>query len=250
VFGAFSPTELNREYKPGIDAVKLDFFPSHASSLALAYVFGNRDADNFKDSGALHYRTVIGQESEVTLLAGKISGTVTAGGSFETSWLGIGWRLESILFEQVDNNKHDNFSIAGLDYQFSNGLLVGLEFYYNSLGATEESKLLQSAGQISFINGQQKHLGQNLVGITFSKNLTPLLTGNYNFLASKLESSDNETSWSSLHQVFFSYSLADEADALLALHIGNGRGLDNFGRPRSEFGHVPASLSLRLRYYF
>lgn len=250
VFGAFSPLELNREYKPGVDAVKFDFFPSFSSGLAVAYVFGDRDADNFEDSAALHYRTVIGQVSEITLLAGKIVGAITGGGSVETSWLGIGWRLESILFKEPEKDKYDNFSIAGFDYQFSNGLIIGFEYYYNTLGANKESDLLESASQVTYINGQQKHLGQNVAGFAFSKNLTPLLTGNYNFLAARLENADEESSWSTLHQIFFSYSIADEADALLAFHYGTGKGLDNFGLPRSEFGHVPASVSLRLRYYF
>lgn len=252
VFGAFSPTELNREYKHGIDGVKLDFFPTNESDLALAYVFGNRDKENFEDSAALHFRTTLGQNSEVTLLAGKIAGIITGGGSFETGWLGMGWRLESILFKQVGNgsNKHDNFSIAGVDYQFSDNLLIGLEYYYNSLGATSEDKLPQSARQTTFINGQQKHLSQNVFGIAFSKTLTPLLSGNYNFLASSLETPDDKTSWSAFHQLSFLYSLTNEADALLAMHYGTGKGLDTFGRPRSEFGHTPASLSLRLRAYF
>ena len=238
VYGAFSPLELNREYKPGIDALKFKFFPGYASSLTLAYVFGNRDEKDFEDSAALNYRTTIGQDSEITLLAGKIAGAVTAGGSVETSWLGIGWRLESILFKEPEKDKYDNFSIAGLDYQFSNGLIVGLEYYYNTLGANKENDVLESASQATYINGQQKHLGQNVFGFAFSKILTPLLTGNYNFLASSLETADAETSWSTLHQVFFTYSVADEADALLAFHYGAGKGLNNFGLPRSEFGHV------------
>ncbi len=250
VFGAFSPLELNREYKPGIDAIKFNFFPNFESGLTLAYVFGNRDEKDFEDSAALNYRTTLGQASEVTLLAGKIVGAVTGGGSIETSWLGIGWRLESILFKEPEKEKPDNFSIAGLDYQFSNGLIIGLEYYYNTLGANKESELLESASQATFINGQQKHLGQNIVGFAFSKNLTPLLTGNYNLLGARLEDTDANTSWSTLHQFFFNYSIADEADALLAFHYGTGKGLDNFGLPRSEFGHVPATVNLRLRYYF
>jgi hypothetical protein len=250
VFGAFSPIEINREYKPGIDAVRLNIFPDFESSLALAYVFGNQDIDEVEDSAALHYRTIIGQDSEITLLAGKITGIVTGGGSFETSWSGIGWRLESVMFKIPDGDKNDIFSIAGIDYQFANDLILAIEYYYNSLGATKESRLPESTRQLTYINGQQKHLGRNVIGLALTKTLTPLLTGNYNFLASALETEDEKTGWSSLHQLLFSYSIADEADALLAFLYGNGKGLNMLDQPRSEFGHTPASISLRLRYYF
>jgi len=250
VFGAFSPTELNRDYKPGIDALKFDWYPTPNSSHTLAYVFGNQDIDDLEDSGAWHYRTIIGQSSEITLLAGKIAGVVTGGGSFETSWLGMGWRMESIIFKIPDNDSNDNFTIAGVDYQFDNGLFIGVEHYHNSLGVPEESDLAQSARQVSYINGQQKHLSRNVTGIALSKPLTPLLTGSYNFLASSLVSPDNETSWSTLHQFSFLYSLMDEADALLAILYGTGKGLDSASLPRSEFGHIPLSISLRLRAFF
>jgi hypothetical protein len=129
-------------------------------------------------------------------------------------------------------------------------VLFGLELYYNSLGATREDRLALSAAQPTYINGQQKHLAQNVMGVSLTKTLTPLLTGNYNFLVSALEGIDGSNDWSSLHQVLLSYSIADEADALVAFHYGTGKGLNTLGQPRSEFGHVPASLSLRVRYYF
>lgn len=250
VFGAFSPIELEREFKPGIDAVKFDFFPTNESDLALTYVFGNRDEEDYKDSIALHFRTSFGQDSEITLLVSEIAGIQTGGGSFETGWLGIGWRAESVLIENKNSNTNDNFSIAGLDYQFSDNLLFGFEYYYNTQGATQENNLSLSAQQDSFISGQQKHLSQNVLGIVVSKTLTPLLNGNYNLLASSLESADEKNNWSYLHQLSLTYSITDEMDALLAAHYGTGKGLNTSGIPQSEFGHIPTTLSLRLQAYF
>jgi len=37
---------------------------------------------------------------------------------------------------------------------------------------------------------------------------------------------------------------------LLSVAIGTGKGLDASGNPRSEFGHLPPTMTLRWRCYF
>lgn len=250
VFGAFSPTDLDTDFKPGIDAVTADLYPSAFSSLTGAYVFAPHDNDAFKDSGALYYRRQVGKLSELSLLAGSVIGNRLAGGSFESAWGGMGWRIEGLYYHLKASDENAFFWIGGVDYQFSNGTIVAAEWYDNSRGATREDELGAMADDPLVVYGLQQQLGRQLMGLTLERDITPLLHGSYTLLASSLYDQEGVRHSSLLHQVNFRYSVSDESDLLFSLLAGTGKGLDSADQPQSEFGYLPMSLSLRLRFYF
>jgi hypothetical protein len=53
-----------------------------------------------------------------------------------------------------------------------------------------------------------------------------------------------------LHQLSLVRSLSNESDLLLSAAFGSGRGLDGAGAPRSSFGQLPPTATLRWRRYF
>ena len=250
VFGSFSPTDLDTDYKPGIDAVALDYFPSPFSSLTAVYAFAPQNQSTVTDSGALHYRRQIGELSEMTLVAGTITGNTIIGGSLESAWEGVGWRLEGVHYQLRDTDEQALFWIAGLDYQFENGTLLSAEYYDNSRGAMNEADLTGSYTDTLIATGLQQQLSRQLIGVGLSRDLTPLLSGGYTLLAGQLEDMDGAHAWSQLHQINLSYSVSNESDLLASLLIPRGRGLTPLDEPQSEFGHIPMSISLRLRFYF
>lgn len=75
VFGAFAPTDLDTDYKQGIDAASLQWYPSAFSSLTVAYVPGPADDNAGKDSAAAYYRGLISDRTELSLLAGRVWAT-------------------------------------------------------------------------------------------------------------------------------------------------------------------------------
>ena len=254
VFGAFAPTDLDTDFKPGIDAARLDWFPSNFSSLTAVYAFSAKDnvtVDN-KTSAAVHYRRQVGELSELALLAGGVIGNRVLGASFESTWAGIGWRIEGVQYNFTETNENSLFWIAGIDYQFNNGTLLAAEWYDNSRGANNITALTSINSQTdSFIKyGLQQQLSQNVLGISLSKDLTPLLRGTYILLASPLKEVDNKLSASLLHQFNLTYSVSNESDILFSLQLANGQGLSATAKPQSEFGHLPAAMSVRLRFYF
>ena len=255
VFGAFSPTDLDTDYKPGIDAARLDWFPSGFSSLTAVYTFSDNKiaAVNDHKSAALHYRSQVGEQSEYALVAGGIIGNSVFGASFESSWSGMGWRVEGLHTQFTTTEKDSVFWIAGIDYQFSDGTLFTAEWYDNSRGANSVSSLtnLQTGTLLKY--GLQQHRSQNVLGIALSKTISPLLQGSYSLLASPLkddEDADGQTDTSLLHQFNLTYSVSDESDLLFSLLFASGKGLNNSFKLQSEFGHVPASMTIRLRFYF
>jgi len=44
--------------------------------------------------------------------------------------------------------------------------------------------------------------------------------------------------------------VSNDSDLLFSLLYGNGEGLNFADEPQSEFGHLPLSMSLLLRFFF
>jgi len=251
VFGAFAPTALDTDYKPGIDAAVIDWFPSAFSSLTAAYVLAPRHNAAVDDSAAIHYRRQVGERSEIALLAGKVIGNDVVGASFESDWAGVGWRIEGVRYDLKQTREKSLFWIAGVDYQFSGGTLISAEWYDNSHGATSENSLTGMLSDPLVASGLQQQLGRRVLGLSASKDITPLINTSYKLFASALKDAvGDRTTTSLLHQLSFVYSVSNESDLLLSFLYATGKGLNPQGQPRSEFGHQPAGVTLRFRYYF
>lgn len=250
VFGAFAPTDLDTDYKPGIDALTVDAYPSEFSLLTGVYVPAPEDEPEIDNSGALHYRSQVGELSELSLLAGSVIGNRVFGGAFESAWGGMGLRLEGVHYTLNENDEQAVFWIAGIDYQFEDGTLIAAEWYDNSRGATKQTELQEMADDPLVLYGLQPHLSRQVLGMMVEKDITPLLQGGYTLLASYLRDNDDKRHISLLHQLNLIYSVSNESDLLMSLLYGNGQGLDSKEQPGSEFGHIPMAITLRLRFYF
>ncbi|HEY9148596.1 MAG TPA: hypothetical protein VIQ22_06255 [Gammaproteobacteria bacterium] len=250
VFGAFAPTELDTDFKPGIDALAVEWYPSAFSSFNAVYVPAPKSSELLDDSGAVYYRRAVGQMSELSLLAGSVLGNYVAGGAFESAWGGMGWRVEGAYYRAGEGERNAHFWIAGVDYQFDNGTLLTAEWYDHSLGATEVVELENVVTEPLFYYGLQQQLGRRVLGLSLARDLTPLVQGSYTLLGSSLRDDDAEQHVSLLHQLNLVYSVSNESDLLLSVLFAGGAGTGLEDEPRSEFGHLPTTLSLRLRFYF
>ena len=250
VFGAFAPTDLDTDFKPGIDTAVIDWFPSAFSSLTAVYALSPKDDVQTENSAALHYRRQIGERSDLALLAGRINGDHVIGASFESEWGGVGWRLEGVQHARTEQSGHDVFWIAGADYQFDDGTLIAAEWHRDGRGTSRETMLADIQESSSYTNGLQMHASRNVLGFLLDKDLTPLWHGAYKLFVSPLKDDGDHTAYSCLHQLNFTYSVSNESDLLISLLYASGKGMSDTGTVQSEFGHVPTSLTLRYRHYF
>jgi len=255
VFGAFSPTDLDTDYKQGIDALRFNWFPSDFSSLTAVYAFSPNDNAAIKQqtksaNSAVHYRQQVGEQSGYALLAGSIIGYQIIGASFESAWSGMGWRVEGAYYNDTNTKNDFTFLIAGLDYQINNETIITAEWYNNSRGASTVSAMTNPTVDLFSQYGLQPQLSQNVLGVSINRVLTPLINATYTFLLSPLKDTNGTLGNSLLHQFNLNYSVSDESELLLSLLWGSGRGLNLGGKTQSEFGHIPFSLSMRLRFYF
>lgn len=250
IFGAFAPTDLDTDFKAGIDAAVLNYYPSAFSSLTAVYVFAPEDKDAIDNSHALHYKRQLGDTSEIAVLAGSVIGNNVFGASFESDWQGLGWRVEAAHYKLSSPDKDSTFWITGIDYQFNDGTLVAAEWYNNSRGASNETELASMQADLWLEYGLQQQLGQHVLGLLLSRDITPLLHAGYTLLMSGLKDINQQFSTSLLHQFNLVYSVSDESDLLVSLLHANGNGLNQQNEAQSEFGHIPGSLTVRLRFYF
>lgn len=249
VFGAFAPTDLDTDYKPGIDAAVVNWYPSDFSSLTVVQAFAPRNDPTVRNSAAMYYRRQVGQTAQMALVAGEITGHRAVGASIEDDWRGIGWRLGA-LHTRGRSRAGAVFWIAGLDYQFDNGTLVTAEWYDNGRGALRQADLPARLAEPLVTTGLQQHGVRRVFGATVRRDVSPLLNASYTLLVSRLKNAANGTDASLLHQIGLTWSIGNESDLLAAWSWSTGSGLDAAGRPHSEFGHLPARLTVRWRRYF
>jgi hypothetical protein len=210
-----------------------------------------KDNDLLENSGALYYRRQAGDISEFSLLGGSVLGNTVLGGSFESALGGMGWRMEGAHYTLKDTNEKFLYWIAGVDYQFSDGTLIAAEWYDNGHGASSEAGLAAMSVDPLVSYGLQQQLGRQILGLMVDRDITPLLHGSYSLFAAALNDEQDKLTTSLLHQLTLSYSVSNESDLLFSLLLGDGKGLDSSsGLPQSEFGYLPAAMTLRLRFYF
>jgi len=245
VFGAFNATELDRDYKPGIDLLTVDYFLNDFSSLSLVYVFSPWNTNEVYDSQAMFYQRQFGLSSNFSFLLGNIQDNKTIGTAVETDWHGAGLRFEASVFETPEFDSLKTFWITGLDYQFSNDIFFSLEYYYHSAGTNDSENVEAVMDRKLYLSGLQKHISRHLLGLTLQKNVTPLLNMNYFLLAANM---DNKISM--LHQITGILSVSNESDLWLTLLLGTGEGINDQDAMQSEFGHIPVGASIKFRMYF
>lgn len=242
LFVSFAPLAMDTEYKPGIDAVQLHYYPTDLSSMTLAYVLGPKELGWAGDSAIMRYRGPLGEESEMTLLAGAIREEDLAGGSLESAGLGMGWRIEGVAFRRPKAIGSEANVIAGADYQLDDGGQLLGELYYNSLGATYEDELRGVLLSTRYRQGRIKQLSRFVLGTGYSNDFAGLWNGSYLLFVSALKDNNGSRPLSLLHQLLLTYSISSDAEAAFSLLTGSGRGEKGTFSPRSEFGHMPATL--------
>jgi hypothetical protein len=162
----------------------------------------------------------------------------------------MGWRVEGIHYNLREGDEDLLFWIAGVEYQFDDGTLLHAEYYNNERGATTEAEVSGAFSDELISLGLQQHLSRQLIGFGLSRDLTPLLSGSYLLLGSWLDDDSASLATSLLHQVNLTYSVSNESDLLMSLQLPSGKGVTSVDEPQSEFGHIPISFTLRLRFYF
>jgi hypothetical protein len=267
VYLAFSAHQFDRDYKAGVDAIKIDIPLGDFSGINLVGVMGRSltggvyENDRRLDASWLG-SSVMGRvfgnvlEWDVAMQIAKVYGGYSFGGALSGELGALAVRAEGAFFlvdePQVltvaghsipgENEQTDHFTgVIGLGHRFESTLNIEVEFLYN--GAAD-SDLNLAAIRVS--NGSTLNMSKTILGLTASYEIIPILSGQAVWM---LSFSDG----SSLVQLGLTLSVADEADMFFGTLIGLGaRPSGSTLQPilKSEFGTYPNSFYMQYKYYF
>ncbi|OGA54802.1 MAG: hypothetical protein A3F74_25045 [Betaproteobacteria bacterium RIFCSPLOWO2_12_FULL_62_58] len=210
----FSPIQLEREERLGVDAVLVErklgalsrlgavYAPQHASrdSSAAAQWHGNRSGVDFSLVGGKFRRDhMVGID-----LAGQIGSA------------GVRGELTSTRPETGASYRR---AVAGLDYAFPNTLNLTAELYYNGGGASDR----QAYDFASLFAGRIQNVGRRYVGLFAGYEITPLLKWNNYFVG-------NLADHSSYFSPSLTYSMKTSLDWTVGVQLFRGSNGSEYGR--------------------
>ena len=256
VFLAFGATQFDRDYKPGVDAVRLDVSLGDFSGVNLIGVPGLEDSAAPRE-GAWYRSAVLARGFgnlrtwDVAAQAGKILGGYQIGGAVageiaagEIDALEVRGEAAYFLAQDATGPAPDDHlsAVFGLGYSFVEGdLQTQIEYLFN--GAAEGPR---SARFASIAAGRLQHVNRHLMGGLATYQLHPLVIGSIALVRGMEDGS-------SLLQPGLVYSAADEVEVLFGAVVARGSrprvdegGLDL----RSEFGTYPSYYYVESKIYF
>jgi hypothetical protein len=269
VFAPFDPRQLDRDYKPGIDALRTDLALGDLSGLVLVAAAGRSldTANEPTESGfaelswygsALFARafTTLGGW-DLAVQGGKVYGGWHAGFGVVGEVAGVDIRGEVVQFLAEDSpalapgllpdserQVEDATSVVvGVGRRFESSLDLHAEYFLNGGGdgdALEASFLRVSGGTLLSAS-------RHLLGVSASYEMTPLVTATLGWIVS-LEDGSGQVLPSLV------WSLSDDAELVVGLFVAHGKRPESgaFGVPRlrSEFGTYPSYLYVEPKIYF
>jgi hypothetical protein len=243
LFNAFSPVEIDREYKSGVDAVRLEWALGSFSQLEAVYA---AFADDFRyQSVAVRGRKTIGNV-DVGGMTGKFFRDFVIGPFVDGEINGVGARGELTFTHDTTEKGQGRRTfvrgVSSIDYRFANGLYTLLEYYFNGFGETDPATYLKLFPLERVTRGEIFNFGRHYLGALLQYEFHPLVQGD-------LFAQWNLRDQSALIAPLLAVSLSDEADMRLGAYFPIGTGLVG-SQIQSEFGLYPQVYYLELRLYF
>ena len=254
-FVPFDPADPFREYRAGVDAVRIQGFSGPFTELE--FVFRPSDTRDGTTITALARITTASRPWQVSSWAGvlhdagaaSVGATLTAAGAAFRGEAQVRWPEEVVRFSIGADR---SFPLAGRD------LYVIVEYQRDGFGAKDPDDYLAVLLSDPYSRGELQVIGRNEAAFQASWQITPLATAD-------LLTTWNMNDGSFLVTPAASYSLSNEAYIRGGFFFGIGPGtrqiaLPTFASgpldpgeqvvPGSEYGIVPTSLYVSLSAFF
>ena len=254
LFLPFGSTQFNRDYKAGVDAVRVDLALGDVSGATLVGVPGRSGAPPAAAGDAWHRSALVARAFgntrgwDVAAQGGKILGGYHLGGAVTGELGPVQLRGEAAWFAALDETGTGSAAgshlgaVAGAGRGFAvRDLQLQAEYFYNggARGDLKERLALVARGQL-------RHTSRHLLGGLASGRIHPLVSGSLALLWAPGDGSR-------LAQPGLVWSAADEVGVVAGAVLARGR------RPtgttaeelmfRSEFGTWPDFCYLETRLY-
>jgi hypothetical protein len=246
LFAPFSPLEVDREWRSGVDAARADIKLTDRSSIDLVGAFGdtvNRSAFAARArgyAGSVDLEVVGGRRGQ-DLFAGVTSSAAV--GDAEVHG-------EAAAFRVPEGTNHDVVwkAVVGGSYRLpiGAGILAYAEYHYSGFGADQPEDILAMVATPSFVGrfvrGDVQILSRHAVGVTASYEASTEITYSAQWLY-------NPGDRSGIAAPAITYTFSDAVSVLGTVYVPYGRPPEG-GVLRSEYGAAPLSGLVQLRWYF
>ena len=258
LFSPFSPTEVDREWRRGIDAVHAEVRIPELPGLSadLIAVFGDVRSGDLTSwallgrvravLGDVDGEVILGRRGEDNVVGGALSATIGDAevhgelALFGTDGLGIDGGLFGTRAVVAKG-------LIGGSYVLDvhRGVRVVLEYHYSGFGVDaigeDASILFDPAFQARFARGDSQILGRHAIALVLSAELFDDLSGAVSYLQSPVDGSG-------MVAPSFTWSASESVTLLLDVFVPWGTPPSN-AVPRSEWGSSPTTVFLQARFY-
>jgi hypothetical protein len=253
VFAPFSTLEFDREWRRGIDAVRIERYVSDTSSVELIGAFGQTWEQSailgrFRGYwGDIDAEIIFGKRAEDTMYAGTISGLV---GDAEA-------HAEMAFFStpeaQIDGGFFGNdhlvcTSVVGGSYTFSigNGLTFVAEYHYSGFGVENIRNATVRLTDMDFTNrllrGDLQIIGRQAIALQFAYPINTNWNSSLLYLQSPIDGSGIIAP-----SLIWDISSSTSCDLSFFIPWGN---TPIAGNIQSEYGSSPLAMFFQLRAYY
>jgi hypothetical protein len=247
LFAPFAPERIDRDYKAGVDAIRLTIPTGDFSEWDIVVAGqGSNIADDFSAAVLRRWNMA---NSDVGFMAASSHSDWVLGGFFVTELWGNGIRGEVAYTDSGDEldveiGRADFWRASlGLDRQLSEKLTLVGEIAWSGYGATRPGDYLRILRADRVSRGEVNALGRPYAGVSLAWQAHPLLMVNGVGLA-------NLDDGSILLQPTGTWSVSDNGTVLFGVIIGIGKGMTESGQLGSEYGATPTTVWGAFKYYF
>ncbi len=242
-FSPFSPSDPFREYRGGVDALRIRFSPGPFSEVETV-VRPARTPAGTTLTALARGQTLLGNWA-VGAWGGMLDDEA-AGAAFATGAIGATAVRADVEVRRGVAGGAVARGALGLDRRFSlagRDLYVVAEAQVDGLGTTETSQLLAVASSKPFVRGEMQVLGRYEALVDGSWQVHPLLAVDVLAMANLL---DGSTLWAP----GLSWSATASATVRAGMFVGAGAGTSTPVRLGSEYGSVPGLGYAAISWFF
>jgi hypothetical protein len=271
----FFPTTIDQEYKPGVDAIRVDGYVGMSLFTAVV-AYGGSDplteataleAENPYDPAtdtlaAAYAQTTVGV-TDLGAFYGYVHGDHVAGATMTTAVGPVGLTADATVTVPPEDKPFFRGVVGALYRPTATTTLTG-EFYVQSLGANEAEDYLATQLGDRWTRGELWLAGRYYLGLAVSQEITPTFSGNLAIIG-------NLADPSAFIAPTFSWSVASNAEVGFGAYFGVGKRpgevdeaalleaalggasdaeLARLLGVRSEFGTYPHSGFVQIKAYF
>lgn len=251
----FNPAVIDQEYKPGVDAVRVDLYHGFATKLTLAAAY----AGSWEPEGlilAAYGQTTVGV-TDLGLFVGSVRRDAVLGGSVVTSVGPVGLTSDVAVTLPAVGDPYLRATLGTL-WRPTTTTTVTAEAYVQTLGSTKPANHLQTTTLPAFQRNEIWLMGVLYASVAVSQEITPTVSANVAVVGNLLDPS-------AFVAPSLAWSVAGNVDLAVGGFVGVGKrpreltpddlarlaggdlALDYLG---SEFGTYPGVAFVQVRTYF